>query len=435
MELIADFQLHSKYAQAVSKFMDLKEIGKWASIKGIDLVATGDWQHPEYFPQIVESLEEVNSGIFQLKKDYRSELQTRNVKFLLITEISSIYKQGGKVRKVHNLIFSPSKEVCKKVIDELLKRGANLAADGRPIVGISSKNLLDLLLNIDPNIMLIPAHVWTPWFGLFGSKSGFDSIGECFEDLSDYIYGIETGLSSDPIMNWGIKELDKRSILSFSDAHSGPKMGRESTAFTSRNSDFNYFDILKAFKLEKGSDLDIAYTIEFFPEEGKYHWDGHREHSIRMKPEETKKNGVICPVCKRPMTIGVENRVLDLTTSKVEHTDLVTKINKVGLTFIDHESGEKKPFVSMIPLLEILTEVYKSKTKAEREYFRLTTEFSNEFDILLNQSLDSIAKAGGEKLAEGIGKVRNRDIFIDPGYDGVFGKVQIWDESKKVSLF
>lgn len=237
MQIIADLQLHSKYSRAVSQKMDLDEIAHWSAKKGVNLVATGDWTHPMWIREIKSKLKETSPGIYSLNPD-KADLPTSDkVNFLLSTEISSIYSQGGKGRRVHNLIFSPSIETCEKIIKELQRRGANLLSDGRPIIGISSKDLLEMVLTIDKDVLFIPAHAWTPWFAIFGSKSGFDSIEECFGNLSNHIYAIETGLSSDPIMNWQIKELDTRSIVSFSDAHSGPKLGREATVFVN-NSEF-----------------------------------------------------------------------------------------------------------------------------------------------------------------------------------------------------
>ena len=252
MQIITDLHIHSKYSRAVSPKMNLEEMAIWASKKGIDLIATADWAHPIWFREICSSLKEVESGIFTLKK--RPKEQKHDVKFLLSFEISSIYAQGDKTnRRVHNLIFSPSLSTCEKIIKKLTSLGVNLISDGRPITGISSKNLIEIVLEIDEKAMLIPAHIWTPWFSMFGSNSGFDSISECFGDYKKYIYGIETGLSSDPIMNWQIKELENRSILSFSDAHSGPKIGREATVFVSKEPKFNYSynDIERAIKQDK----------------------------------------------------------------------------------------------------------------------------------------------------------------------------------------
>lgn len=443
MQIIADLQLHSKYSRAVSQRMDLAEIARWSAKKGIDLVATGDWTHPLWIREIKSNLKEVNQGIFSLKDPSASSgrvSKENQTLFLLSTEISSIYSQGGKLRRVHNLIFSPSIETCDKISKELQRRGANLMADGRPIVGISSVNLLKMVLEIDEDALFIPAHIWTPWFSLFGSKSGFDSIEECFGDLSGYIYAIETGLSSDPVMNWQIKELDTRSILSFSDAHSGPKLGREATVFISNIKDqkskieFTYQDISNAIKQNPTGKLKIGYTIEFFPEEGKYHWSGHRNCNIRFSPSEVKDKGTICPVCKQPLTIGVENRVIDLSHKTLSPEEILFVKNNSGVTFVSDKEKKRRPFVSLVPLLEILTELHNhSPTKAIRDYENITTNFASEFDILLKKSSDEIRRQGGNRLMEGIKTVRERKVFVDPGYDGVFGMVKIFKNNGETS--
>lgn len=418
MELIADLHLHSKYSRAVSKYMDLPEIARHASWKGIDLVATGDWQHPAWFADIGEQLKEVAAGVYELKS---SPVEARRpVRFLLGTEVSCIYSQGGKGRRIHHLIFSPSLEVCARVIEALQKRGVNLLADGRPILGMSSHDLLEMLLAIDANILLIPAHVWTPWFGMFGSKSGFDSIEECFGDLSSHIYAVETGLSSDPRMNWQIAELENRQIVSFSDAHSGPKLGREATVFKSKDEDFSYADIVQALKGEKGK-MAIDRTLEFFPEEGKYHWTGHRACGVCYSPAEERVKGLVCPVCGRQLTSGVEHRVEELSGQDIE---LQFKVGAEKMVLAIDPAGNRKPFVSVIPLLEILQEILKSPTKAKREYFRLV-ERAPEFDILLNLGLEDLEKLSGPELAKAIEKMRRREVSIQPGFDGEFGKVSL----------
>ncbi|MBI4009154.1 hypothetical protein HY357_02890 [Candidatus Roizmanbacteria bacterium] len=820
MQIIADLQLHSKYSRAVSQKMDLTEIATWSAKKGIQLVATGDWTHPLWFREIKTKLKETSPGIYALKVETGHAPSLQSVKFLLSTEISSIYVQGGKQRRVHNLIFSPSIETCDKIIKELQRRGANLMADGRPIVGISSKNLLEMVLTIDKNVLFIPAHClipeelietksglkkissikkndlvlshtgkyqkvldvlkrktneniytitpwcytqsisttgehpffaiktlkkcpstgdtclpfgehpkrcvnklyknyrlswiqakdlntrdlicfplikevknqksikiadkkieidknfclligyflaegcvdhkggitftfsskeisytneviqlmkkvfgifhvriysrknikskelifyskatarfleenfyinnnyrsynktlpnwiitlpknlqkylilgwfrgdagyttsinlvssfnkillrlgiipyisldkkirynqrkshvyngrtikanydsyqirlsfisdtenlkqekqfqhfqskitrrhgfidnnfvylpirkiiknkyqgevfnlevendnsystwvatihncWTPWFSIFGSKSGFDSIEECFGELADNIYAIETGLSSDPIMNWQIKELENRSIVSFSDAHSGPKLGREATVFVSNIkhatlNNFSYLDISDAIRRNPNGKLKIGYTIEFFPEEGKYHWSGHRSHNIRYTPQEVKEKGTICPVCHQPLTIGVENRVIDLSYKTLSSNDLEFVKNGVGLTFVYDKDKKRRPFVSLIPLLEVLTETTGgSHIKALREYERLTSTFATEFEILLKKTYEEIEKKAGKELRDGVEIVRERKVFVDPGYDGVFGIVKIFKDEK-----
>jgi len=298
-----------------------------------------------------------------------------------------------------------------------------------------------MVLEIDERILFIPAHIWTPWFSVFGSKSGFDSLEECFGELSDNIYAVETGLSSDPIMNWQIKELETRSIVSFSDAHSGPKLGREATVFVPKTdikyqiSNIKYKDITQAIKQDLSSKLKIGYTIEFFPEEGKYHWTGHRSCNIRYNALETKKNGVICPVCGQPLTVGVENRVLDLSYKSYQPSDLTFLQNKVGLTFVYDKEKKRRPFVSMVSLMEILLEINNgSPTKAQNDYENLTSNWATEFDILLKKPYEEIEKQGGEKLMTAIKTVRERKVFVDPGYDGVFGKVKIFNEKTKLEV-
>jgi len=427
--------------------MDLNEIASWADKKGINLVTTGDWTHPMWFREITQKLEETSAGIYSLKKS------VNKARFILTTEISSIYSQGGITRRVHNLIFSPSIATCEKIIKQLQSRGCNLMSDGRPIIGLSSKQLLELILTVDKNTFFIPCHAWTPWFSIFGSKSGFNSINECFGDLAKEIYAIETGLSSDPIMNWQIKELENRSIVSFSDAHSGAKLGREATVFVQNGIsnlkfeilNLTYSDIIDAIRQNPQSKLKIGYTIEFFPEEGKYHWTGHRACNIRYNARQTKEKGIICPVCHQPLTVGVENRVLDLSEKLLNNNDLLFVKNKVGLTFVYDKQKKRRPFVSLIPLLEILNEVNGgSPTKAQKTYEELINNFATEFDILLRKNYDEIQKAGGEKLARAIKIIRERKAYVDPGYDGVFGVVKIFKseneqkettQEKQINLF
>jgi len=427
MQIIADLHLHSKYSRAVSQKMELAEIANWSKRKGIDLVATGDWTHPIWLKSIKTDLVESASGLYSLKKD-------DPVKFILSTEISSIYTQGNQVRRIHNLIFSPSIATCEKIIERLRGLGANLMSDGRPIIGLSAKGLLELVMEVDKNALLIPCHAWTPWFSLYGSKSGFNSIEECFGDYAQYIYAVESGLSSDPIMNWQIKELENRSIVSFSDAHSGAKLGREATVFTCNMKheayNINYSDIVEAIKQTPNSKLKIGYTIEFFPEEGKYHWTGHRNCNVKYNPQEVKKKGVICPVCHQPLTVGVENRVLDLAYKAITPQDLTLVKNKADVTFVYDKEKKRRPFVSCVPLLEILTEINNgSPIKGLREYDRLIPSFATEFDLMLKKTYEEIEKAGGERLKQAIEIVRNRQVFVDPGYDGVFGQVKIFKEN------
>ena len=303
--------------------------------------------------------------------------------------------------------FHPAKRYKKS-----LGKRANLSADGRPIIGLSAKELLDLALNVSERAILIPAHVWTPWFSLYGSNSGFDSIEECFGDLAKYIYAIETGLSSDPAMNWRIKDLDNKSIVSFSDAHSAPKMGRELTIF---DTDLSYDGILEALKKER-----IAMTIEFFPEEGKYHFTGHRNCDIRHSPEETAKKGVACPKCHKQLTVGVMHRV-DVLAEVVRKEGYVAK--------------SRPKYKSLVPLQEIISEaigVPVTSDKVKNSYSLLTKEFSSEMSVLIKEAIQDIEKvAGNSRIAQGVDKVRRSDIDIEPGYDGVFGVVKIWPDSKQ----
>jgi len=433
MQLIADLHLHSKYSRAVSQNMMLSEISYFAKIKGIKLVATADWTHPLWFKSISEELKEIYPGIYTLKEKPKESY------FILATEISSIYSQNNKLRRIHNLVFSPSFEVSTKINNQLIKYGFNLMADGRPIINLSAKELLELILNIDEKTFLIPCHIWTPWFSLYGSNSGFDSIEECFGEYSKYIYAIETGLSSDPIMNWQIRELEDRSIVSFSDAHSGIKLGREATVFIFNQSkqqqdkeiEFSYEDIIKAFKKDTTGKLKIGYTIEFFPEEGKYHWSGHRNCNVRFSPLEIREKGRVCPVCQKPLTIGVEDRVWQLSNHFYKSKDLFFLKNSVGLTFVYDKEKKRRPFVSTVPLFEILLEINNnSQTKALKEYQRLIN-LSSEFDILLKKTYQEIKILGGERLAQAIKIIRERQVYVEPGYDGVFGKIKIFQDNKE----
>lgn len=437
MRIVADLQIHSRYSRATSPQMNLPEIAMWAKKKGIHLMATGDWTHPLWYRDITALLEEKSEGIYGLKNETP---ENKNTRFLLSTEISSIYSQGGKTRRIHNLVFAPSINSVQKINTKLTALGAKLMSDGRPIVGLTSIEIIELVLEIDQHAMLIPAHIWTPWFSLFGSKSGFDSIEECFGKYARYIYAVETGLSSDPIMNWGIKDLKNRTILSFSDAHSGPKIGREATVFITKQQsrnyqllspNYSYTDIELAIKNDPDGKLTVGYTIEFFPEEGKYHWSGHRTCNICYSPQEVKEKGELCPVCNKPLTIGVENRVLDLSSKTYTRNDILISQNNVGLSFIIDREKNRKPFVSIIPLQEILLELYEgSLVKSLREYERLVTTFAPEFEILLQKSYEEISLHAGEKLTEVVRNVRERKAYVEPGYDGVFGKIHLYPKTK-----
>ncbi len=423
MEFVADLHLHSKYSRAVSQQMVLPEMAKWAVKKGINLLTTGDWTHPLWLREIKNQLEEAGEGVYKLR--------INEVRFILTTEIASIYKQGEKLRRIHNLVFAPDIETAEKINKALLGRGCNLSSDGRPIIGLSSKNLLELLLNIDKKIILIPCHAWTPHFGIYGSASGFDSIKESFEDLSNYIYGIETGISSDPWMNWQIPELNTRAILSFSDAHSLPKMGREATVFyIDKTLDtLTYMDVGKAIA-RPNENYRISYTIEFYPEEGKYHYTGHRNCKIIRSPKEIKENGNICPVCNRRLTEGVMYRVQSLA-GQAEFKIYNSEFDENGVNWIKDPKNIHPPFVKLVPLNEIIAESMEATVLSEKvkiKFDEMCLLFGSELNILLKTPVLEIEKKFGGKIAEGIAKVRRGDIFIDPGYDGEYGKVKIWSE-------
>ena len=439
MQFVSDLHLHSKYSRAVSQQMVLPEMAKWAVKKGINLLTASDFTHPLWLRTIKGELEESGEGVYKIKNN-KSNLKN-DVRFILSTEIASIYKQGDKLRRIHNLLFAPDLEVVEKISQELRQRGANLNADGRPIIGLSSRNLLELALNIDKRIILIPCHAWTPHFGIYGSASGFDSIKESFEDLSSYIYGIETGISSDPWMNWQIPELENRSILSFSDAHSAPKMGREVTVFEIDKTldTLTYSDIGKAIvsqmkmkdeKWKMKNDAKIVYTVEFYPEEGKYHYTGHRNCKVIKSPQQIKEDGNICPVCNRRLTEGVMYRVQQLAKNS-EFRVYNSELDKNGVSWIKDPKNNHPPFVKLVPLNEILAESMEATVLSDKvkvKFDEMCSDFGSELNILLKAPIAEIEKKFGEKIAEGVAKVRRADISIDPGYDGEYGRVKIWSE-------
>lgn len=440
MEYVADLHLHSKYSRAVSPNMVLPQMALWAKKKGINILSTGDWTHPLWFREIKDQLIESEQGLFKLKN---SDDKSKDLQFLLSVEISSIYSQGGRGHRIHNLVFSPSFETAEKINKELVKRGCNLASDGRPIIGLSSIQLLELIRSIDEHVLLIPCHAWTPWFSLYGSNSGFDSIEEAFGNYAKYIYGVETGLSSDPFMNWQIPELKNRSILSFSDAHSLMKMGREATVFVPKdgppaggsndNGKITFNDIVSAIKKEEAAKFKIGYTIEFYPEEGKYHYNGHRNCQVVQTPQETKEKGKICPVCQRPLTVGVMDRVEELAEGKDWFGQETVKLNPNGVKWILDKTGNHPPFIKLVQLVQIIAESLSSTVsslKVLNMYNDICNKFGSELEVLLKAPIKDIEKEAGEKIAEGIEKVRKGDIVILPGFDGQYGIVKIWDDKK-----
>lgn len=397
-------------------------------------MTTSDWTHPVWFREIKSQLDEVNEGVYQLKsQNPKVKNESLNSRFILTTEIASIYTQNGKLRRIHNLLFVPSFAIAEKISSELVKRGCNISSDGRPIIGLSSRQLLELSLSIDKRVILIPAHVWTPHFGIYGSASGFDSIEEAFGDLSKFVYGIETGISSDPFMNWQIPELDNRSILSFSDAHSPAKMGRELTIFDLPEN-YSYMDLGKAMARPNES-CRISHTIEFYPEEGKYHYSGHRNCNVSLSPNEIKKKGNLCPVCKRKLTEGVMFRVQQVAGKEISTDEPELQFDEQRVGWIKDPKKIHPPFVKLVPLLEIVAESLDSTVAAERVkvlFNKLCDELGSEIGVLLKSSIEDIAKIAGPRVGEGVLKVRNADISIEPGYDGEYGKVEIWNSKKNM---
>lgn len=407
MRIIADFHLHSSYSRACSKDLTLENNAKWCEIKGVNVLGTADFTHPKWFAQIEDQLVEAEPGLFKLRSGLYSEMR-----YLLTTEVSQIYKRGGKNRRIHNIILAPSIEAVKKLNSWLLSNGFNLKADGRPILGLDSEELYKRLKDLDDRFILIPAHVWTPWYSVFGSKSGFDSLEECFGEMTPFIYAIETGLSSDPLMNRSLSALDKVMLISNSDAHSPRNFGREANVFEIPEDELSFDEFVRIFKER---DLSrFAYTIEFYPQEGKYHQDGHALCQFWCSPEETRKLKGRCPKCQKLLTIGVMSRVADLADRDAHKMP-----------------ADQVPYKSIVPLDQILAEAYgvvsPSSKKVQVMYEQMIDKIGDEFHILLDASLDQINQASNERIAEAIRRVRAGEMHIRPGYDGVFGKVKIFE--------
>jgi len=409
MQIIADLHLHSRFARAVSKNMTLPEISRFAKIKGIDLVATGDWTHPIWFSEITNELKETNEGIYQLKNSTPTD-----PKFILSVEISSIYKDKDKTRRIHYLILSPNLKTALMINQALAKRGVNLISDGRPITGLSAHDVAEIALTINEKCLIIPAHIWTPWFSLFGSKSGFDSLEECFSDLKSHIFAVETGLSSDPPMNWRIQDLDHVRLISNSDAHSPGYLGRNANVF---NTELDYFHIRQA--LEENDLNTFLGTLDMYPHQGKYHYDGHRKCNISLNPAETIRLGGICPGCGRKMTLGVLNRVEELAARPEGYMP-----------------ESRHGFKSIIPLADIFSEIFDVGPKSKKvvEAYRKTIEsLGPELHILTGLSIEEIETARVPLLAEAVKRMREGSIRIEPGYDGEFGTVNIFSDEEKNS--
>ncbi len=424
MKFVADLHIHSKYSRAVSRDMILEELDRWAAIKGILVMGTGDFTHPEWIKELREKLEPAEPGLFRLKPSFKLPALCDNkadTRFMLTSEISCIYSRGGRGRRVHHLVFCPDIETVEKINTQLSWVG-NLKSDGRPILGLDSEELAKIVFNTNAEAVIVPSHAWTPWFSIFGSMSGFDSIEECFGKYTDRIFALETGLSSDPAMNWRISKLDTIAFISNSDSHSLQRIGREANVF---DTELSYRGIIDAIKnsipsLQQSASAPhksaFVMTVEFFPEEGRYHFDGHRACEVFLSPEESRQYNNICPKCGRPLTIGVLNRVAKLA----DRSD-------------DYRDPARVPFKNLIPFDEIIAEAFGVGTaskKVKDAYRDLITKFGTELTILLEVSIDDLAKEN-PKVAEGVRRVREGRVQIRPGYDGEYGKISIFEEQEK----
>lgn len=422
MRIIADFHIHSKYSRACSKNLTLSNLAAWARTKGIDVLATSDFTHPLWRKEIGERLEEAEPGLFRLKKAYEAEdgdgayeaapvpLDGRSVRFLLATEVSCIYKKNGRTRRLHLLVFAPTLAAVDAITASLERLECNLRADGRPILGLEAKEILKIALAADERCMVVPAHAWTPWFSVFGSESGFDSLEECFEELTPHIHAIETGLSSDPSMNARLSALDGVMLISNSDAHGVRNLGREANVFDLE--ELSYDGIMGILRRRDRSRFPC--TIEFFPEEGKYHVDGHRTCDFSCEPEETARRKGICPKCGKSLTRGVLGRVHALADRLAEDA-----------------RTHAAPSRAIVPFEEVIGDVL-GKGRASKAVFQqykgAITRLGPEFDVLLDVPLDRIAEHSTARLAEAVGRVREGKLLINPGYDGVYGRVNVFEE-------
>ncbi|MEW5805428.1 MAG: endonuclease Q family protein [Patescibacteria group bacterium] len=425
MKIVADLQIHSKYSRATSAKMELESLSAYAKLKGIQVIGTGDFTHPDWFNELKNKLVPAESGLFVYKNDpdFGSEKATR---FMLTAETSHIYSKTGKTRRVHILIWAPSLEAVEKINTRLSWVG-NLKSDGRPIIGMDSKELAKIVLESNPDCMVIPAHAWTPWFSVFGSMSGFDSLEQCFEELTPQIYAIETGLSSDSAMNWRLSQLDKVALVSNSDSHSLVRIGREANVFELEG--LSYQNIIKAVKNSSPAKLlsgqgdpkaKLAYTIEFYPEEGKYHYDGHRDCGISFAPSQTKEHQGLCPKCGKPLTIGVLSRVEQLADRPE-----------------GYQPEKFVPFKNLVPLDELIAESLGLVTKGKQVYAlynQLCQQFGGEVNILTDLEIEEIKSIGQPILAEAIKRVREDKVIKKAGYDGEYGKISVFEESEREDL-
>jgi DNA helicase-2/ATP-dependent DNA helicase PcrA len=422
MRFHADLHIHSKYSRATSRDLDLEHLAWWAARKGIAVVATGDCVHPQWLAELKEKLVPAEPGVFRLRPEIEAEVLAKlppscrgaPARFMLSTEISTIYKKGAKTRKIHHLIYAPDFDAVDRLAARLAAIG-NIASDGRPILGLDSRDLLEIALESGPDSYLVPAHIWTPWFAALGSQSGFDSIGECYGDLADNIFAVETGLSSDPAMNWRIAALDRYRLTSNSDAHSPGKLAREATFFDCAP---GYFAIRRALETGEG----YGGTVEFFPEEGKYHADGHRKCGVRLSPKETLALDGRCPVCGGPLTIGVLHRVETLADrSEAETTPPPT-------------AGEVK---SLVPLPEIIAEITgvgPSSKRVAASYDLALAKLGPELAILEDLPVEEIARVGSPLLGEAVSRLRAGAVIRQAGYDGEYGVIRLFDEGELATL-
>lgn len=411
MKTIADLHIHSRFSMATSKEGTPENLDFWARKKGISLIGTGDFTHPVWREELKERLVSEGNGLYRLRdasvKEESRKFPGEGTRFVVSGEISSIYKKNGKTRKVHNVILLPSLEAADAMAQRLEKIG-NIHSDGRPILGLDSHDLLEMMLDVCPEGILIPAHIWTPHFSVLGAKSGFDSVEECFEELAPYIYALETGLSSDPAMNWRISKLDRYQLVSNSDAHSPSKLGREANLL---DIDCSYEGLYRAIQTGEG----LEGTVEFFPEEGKYHFDGHRKCGVSLSPVEAERLGGICPVCGKKLTMGVDHRVEQLA-DRAEGF-----VKKDG-----------KKYESLVPLPEVISACmgYSTASKKVQGCFeQMIQTLGTEFDILRNVPSEDIKSCAGERIAEGIENVRTGNVKRIPGYDGEYGKIELFEEN------
>ena len=422
MPFIADLHIHSHFSVATSKELKPEFLDYWARIKGIRVIGTGDFTHPGWINELREKLEPAEPGLFTLKPAYRlpipflnREQDNEQTRFLLSAEISNIYKKAGKVRKIHNVVLAPDFQTVERIQQALLRHKFNITSDGRPILGMDSRDLLELTLTCSENILFIPAHIWTPWFSALGAQSGFDSIDACYADLSSFIYAVETGLSSDPPMNWRCSFLDRYTLVSNSDAHSPEKLGRNANIL---DTELEYGAIIGALKT--GDPGQCLGTIDFFPQEGKYHYAGHRKCAICWDPEETIRHGSLCPVCGKPVTMGVLNRVNELA---------------------DRKDGSEKPgrlpFYSLIPLKELLSEIHGTGTETKQikvAYQNLIQKAGNEFSVLLHEPIAALARYADPVIVEAVRRMREGKVIIKPGYDGEFGQIRVFEKGEVALL-